>query len=213
MFSTFIDQLTNRLQQPLPGEEVQFLMAPVARIRPEQIPAADYHPRKSAVLILLFPVNDTIRMVLIERPVYEGVHSGQIALPGGKFEEKDADLQQTALRETFEEIGVPSGDITIIGKLSDIYINPSNFLVSPFVGYCPRQPEFIGDQREVQSIFTTDVIALSRDAGKAIKTITHSSGYKIKTPYFEIEGFTVWGATAMIISELNAVVREALLIS
>ena len=213
IFPTFIDRLKKRLGQKLPGEDVQFLMAPIARQRIREIPAESYHPRKSAVLILLFPVGESIRLALIERPVYEGVHSGQVAFPGGKYEEKDNDLEQTALRETFEEIGVPANEITVIGKLSDLYINPSNFLVSPYIGYCTKMPDFIGDKREVKSIITTDLFALSSESIKGIKTITHSSGFKIKTPYFEVEGLTVWGATAMMISELNAVVKDAMLIS
>ncbi|MCW3086585.1 MAG: hydrolase [Bacteroidetes bacterium] len=212
-FQIFVDRLKTRLGRKLPGEDVQFLMAPIARQRIREIPPEDYHPRKSAVLILLFPAGESIRLVLIERPVYEGVHSGQVAFPGGKYEETDVDLQQTALRETFEEVGVPASNIVVIGKLSDLYINPSNFLVSPYIGYSTRIPDFVADLREVKSIITTDLFELSAESIKGIKTITHSSGFKIKTPYYEIGGLTVWGATAMMISELNAVVKEVLLIS
>jgi len=207
MFRPFIDQLKKRLQEPLPGEDIQFAMAPLARERIREIPKENYHPRKSAVLILLFPANNSVQTVLIERPVYEGVHSGQIAFPGGRFEDTDADLQQTALRETFEEVGVQPGSIEILGRLTDLYISPSNFLVSPFIGYTAAIPDFIPDAREVQSIIITDLFSMGA-MEKGVKTITHSSGFKIKTPYYEIEGFTVWGATAMMISELNAVIAE-----
>lgn len=212
MFRPFIDQLKIRLQQPLPGEDIQFAMAPLARERIREIPKENYHPRKSAVLILLFPANNSIHTVLIERPVYEGVHSGQIAFPGGRFEDGDVDLGQTALRETFEEIGVQPQGIEILGRLTDLYISPSNFLVSPFIGYTATIPDFIPDAREVQSIIITDLFSMG-SMEKGAKTITHSSGFKIKTPYYEIEGFTVWGATAMMISELNAVIAEAKAIS
>jgi len=142
--------------------------------------------------------------------VYEGVHSGQVAFPGGKFEEKDPDLRGTALREAREEVGIEPDDVTVIGQLTDIYINPSNFLVSPFIGYVPEMPEFRPDAREVKSIIVTDLLALNEDAVKGVKTIEHSNGYKIKTPYYAIEGLTVWGATAMMISELTVVVQEAI---
>lgn len=213
MFGRFIEQLKIRFQQPLPGEDAQFLMSPFGRQRIQQIDPEKYNPRKSAVLILLFPEQDSIRTILIQRPVYTGVHSGQVAFPGGKFEETDTDLQQTALRETFEEVGVPANTVEIIGKLTDLYINPSNFLVSPYIGFVSELPDFIMDAYEVQKIITVDLFSLNDIRIQSEKTITHSSGYKIKTPYYEIESLTVWGATAMIISELNVVVQEAKLIS
>lgn len=213
MFGRFIEQLKVRFQNPLPGEEAQFLMSPFGRQRIQQIDPEKYNPRKSAVLILLFPEQDSIRTILIQRPVYTGVHSGQVAFPGGKFEETDTDLQQTALRETFEEVGVPANTIEIIGKLTDLYINPSNFLVSPYLGFVSKLPDFIMDAYEVQKIITVDLFSLNDIRIQSEKTITHSSGYKIKTPYYEIEGLTVWGATAMMISELNVVVQESKLIS
>lgn len=207
-FPAFIDQLSARLLQPLPGEEAQFRMAPVARERIRDIPAGSYRPRKSAVLILLFPLAESTGLVLIERPLYDGVHSGQVAFPGGKFEERDLSLRQTALREASEEVGVNPAEIKMIGQLTDIYINPSNFLVSPYIGYADRMPVFTPDAREVKSIIVADLFALGEEGIRGEKTITHSSGFKIKTPYYEIEGLTVWGATAMMISELNAVVKE-----
>ncbi|MDP1745303.1 MAG: CoA pyrophosphatase [Bacteroidota bacterium] len=213
MFVKFIEQLKVRFQKPLPGEEAQFLMAPFTRQRIQYIDPLSYNPRKSAVLILLFPVEESIHTLLIQRPVYEGVHSGQVAFPGGKFEETDIDLSQTALRETFEEVGAPSDDIEIIGKLTDLYINPSNFLVSPFIGFVSKQPDFIMDAYEVQKIISVDLFNLNDKGIKSEKIITHSNNYKIKTPYYEIEGLTVWGATAMMISELNVIVEEAKIIS
>ncbi|MCW3070695.1 MAG: hydrolase [Bacteroidetes bacterium] len=213
MFDQFIERLRKRLQQTLPGEDRQFRMAPLHRERMRDLPMHTLDPRKSAVLILLFPQDDTVRTVLIERPVYDGVHSGQVAFPGGKFEPEDVELVNTALRETFEEIGVMSDEVTIIGRLTDLYINPSNFLVSPFVGYMKRIPEFLPNAREVNKVITISLDLLNDMSIQGIKTITHSSGFKLKTPYYEVEGLTVWGATAMIISELNAVVEEAKTIS
>ncbi len=213
MFVKFIEQLKTRLLKPLPGEAVQFLMAPPARMHMKGINPDKYNPQKSAVLILLFPENDKLFTVLIERPIYEGVHSGQAAFPGGKFDKSDIDLKQTALRETYEEVGVPADKIEIIGKLTDLYINPSNFLVSPFIGFINKRPHFILNAYEVQKIITVDIFTLNDGSIKSEKTITHSSGYKIKTPCYEIDGLTVWGATAMMISEFNVIVKEANAIS
>ncbi len=211
MSTRFFEQLRIRLQQPLPGKEAQFLMAPAGRqpVQPSEI--KKYNPRRSAVLIVLFPFESSIFTLLIQRPVYNGVHSGQVAFPGGKFEETDIDIQQTALRETYEEVGITDNTITIIGKLTDIYIPPSNFLVSPFIGFLGKQPELVMNGYEVQKIITVDLFGLNNVAIME-KTVTNSSGYKIKTPCYEIEGLIVWGATAMMISELNVVVKEAKLI-
>ncbi len=209
MFVLFIEQLKIRLQRPLPGEDVQYLMAPISRIKNKYVSPENYNPKKSAVLILLFPQSNLIKTVFIERPIYDGVHSGQVAFPGGRFEDADVDLKQTALRETFEEIGVSPDKIEIIGKLTDLYINPSNFLVSPFIGYINECPNFIVNAREVQKIVVYNLFDLNNDTIKSEKEITFSGGFKLKTPYYEIDGLTVWGATAMMISELNAVIEES----
>ena len=209
MFLQIIEQLKIRFQKPLPGEKAQFLMAPLSRQRITTIHSENYHPRKSAVLILLFPVKDTIHTLFIQRPVYDGVHSGQVAFPGGKFEETDIDLKQTALRETFEEVGVLPHTVEIIGKLTDLYIPPSNFLVTPFIGVINKQPDFIIDAREVQNIILVDLFNLNNTKIKSEKIITNNNANQIKTPCYEIAGLTIWGATAMMISELNIIVEES----
>ena len=209
MFVRFIEQLKLRLQQPLPGEDIQYLMAPVSRLQIKELNPSTYDPKKSAVMILLFPHDNNIKTVLIERPVYDGVHSGQVAFPGGKFEDTDLDLEQTALRETFEEIGVDSENIEVIGRLTDLYINPSNFLVSPFIGFVNEVPQFIANSREVNKIVVYNLFELNNTSIRSEKEITFSGGFKLKTPYYDIDGLTVWGATAMMISELNAVIEES----
>jgi len=208
MFISFINQLRNRLQQPLPGEDVQFKMSPVGRSKLKDISIDTYNPKKSAVLILLYPSKEIIKTVFIVRPVYQGVHSGQVAFPGGKFDEIDLDLKQTALRETHEEIGIKPESIQVIGNLTNVYISPSNFLVTPYIGYINKQPEFIPDKREVGQILTYNLLELNNSAIKSEKLIKLSLGFKIKAPYYDIAGHTVWGATAMIISELNAIIED-----
>ena len=208
MFRSFVDQLESLLGMDLPGEEAQFSMAPITRKRLIDVSSENYNPKQSAVLILLFPENDSIHTILIQRGKYEGVHSGQIAFPGGRFEEGDLDLKQTALRETAEEIGITPKSINVIGCLTDVYITPSNFLVKPFIGVINHKPDFILDLVEVEKIILVNVFNLNDKSIRKEKSILQSGGYKIKTPYFEIEGLTVWGATAMMISELNAVVEK-----
>jgi 8-oxo-dGTP pyrophosphatase MutT (NUDIX family) len=213
MFRSFVNRLTTRLAQDLPGENVQFSMAPITREKIKEIPKENYHPRKSAVLILLFPVGNSIKTLLIQRPEYDGVHSGQVAFPGGKFEESDVTLQQTALREAFEEVGIIPEMVNIIGNLTDVYITPSNFLVTPFIGIVSEMPTFIADEREVHQLIEVDLLELNNKAIQAEKMIAQRNGYLLKTPYYNIAGLTVWGATAMMISELNVVVNESEIIS
>lgn len=208
MFARFIEQLKIRLQQPLPGEDAQFKMSPIGRVKLKDLPLDTYKPKKSAVLILLFPHEEIIKTVFIVRPVYQGVHSGQVAFPGGKFDETDSDLKQTALRETHEEIGITPENIEIIGNLTDVYINPSNFLVTPFIGYINKHPHFIANKHEVEKIVTYDIFGLNNSKIKSEKTIKLSFGIEVNTPYYDIEGLTVWGATAMMISELNTIIKE-----
>lgn len=208
MFSQFVEHLKIRLQQALPGEEAQLLMAPPSRKKAQKPDIESLNPRKSAVLILLFPSENSIRTLFIQRPVYDGVHSGQVAFPGGKFDETDRDLQETALRETYEEIGIPPNEIQVFGKLTDLYIPPSNFIVSPYIGFIDKQPEFVINAYEVQRVIDVDLFSLNEEAIVTEKTITHSSGFTIKAPCYEIEELTIWGATAMMISELNVVVND-----
>lgn len=207
MNATFIEQLKAQLLQ-LPGEEAQYQMAPISRKRLSDFSDRIRTARKSAVLIVLYPNGDSINTILIQRPNYEGVHGGQIAFPGGKFEDADQTLSNTALREANEEIGIDTGNIQIIGNLTDLYIAPSNFLVSPYIGFTNELNELIPNNYEVSKIIHTDLFNLNKEEIKGIKSIEHSNSYKIKTPYYEIEGFTVWGATAMMISELNAIVKR-----
>lgn len=207
MNTPFIEQLKTLLLQ-LPGEEAQYEMAPIGRKRLSSFSDRIHSARKSAVLIVLYPNDDSINTILIQRPNYEGVHSGQIAFPGGKFEDADQILSNTALREANEEIGLDIDRIQIIGNLTDLYIAPSNFLVSPYIGFVEELNELIPNNYEVSKIIHTDLFNLNKEDIKGIKSIEHSNGYKIKTPYYEIEGFTVWGATAMMISELNAIVKR-----
>src|SRR4051812_4242774 len=152
----FIEQLKAKLNEPLPGQEAQFLMVPgkTAQIKKKDLNPLKNNPKKSAVLILLYPLQNGISTVLIERAIYAGIHSGQIAFPGGKAEETDPDLKYTALRETYEEIGIPIESVEVLGNLTDVYINPSNYLVTPYIGYLSNSPHFVKNEREVQNIIT-----------------------------------------------------------
>jgi 8-oxo-dGTP pyrophosphatase MutT (NUDIX family) len=164
--------------------------------------------RKSAVLILLYQSRDTIRFPLIIRSVYDGVHSGQVALPGGSVDASDETMQATAIRETCEETGVLKENIRIIGELSELYIPPSNFLVRPFVAIHEQKPKFVPHEREVARIVEMDAEKILDEKFIGEKKIKLSNGVSVITPCFEIDGLVIWGATAMILSEFKSVLYE-----
>jgi len=207
-------QLVNRLQKvlngPLPGRPAQERMAPIPlemeRFDKQQI----INARKGAVLMLFCPSEDKKSIIIpfIKRATYEGVHSGQIALPGGKKDLVDKDLGDTALRETEEEIGVPRNNIQILGNLSDLYIPPSNFSVRPFIGYSSVPPVFTIDEREVDRLIICRFDELTDEAIIKKKGMNLTGGHQIQAPYYEINEEVVWGATAMILSEFLTLWKE-----
>jgi 8-oxo-dGTP pyrophosphatase MutT (NUDIX family) len=204
-----IEQLKQKLQQPLPGVTSHLKMAPANRVQEFNnlnniIPLA----KNSAVLILLFPENGKLKTVFIQRSVYDGVHSGQISFPGGKVEATDKDFEATALRETFEEIGVKPEVIEIIGQLTDFYISPSNFLVKVFVGYTLQKPAFIPDKKEVQSILEVDIDEFF-DSNNIAEKEFYSTSRKtaVFAPCYLVNGLEIWGATAMMLSELLDILK------
>jgi len=207
MFQFFIDNLKINLQKPLPGEEAQFEMAHVKRekIAANSIDADAYRP--SAVLILLYPnEQQQTSVLLIERMTYNGHHSGQIAFPGGKVEPTDRDLQETALREFYEETGA---DITptVIGKLTPVYIPISKFMVQPFVSYVEQKPNFSASAYEVNALIEWEIDHLLNPNIIKETTVEPMPGYKLKTPYFDVQGKVLWGATAMMLNELKWVLK------
>ena len=203
-----LQQLRDRLAGPLPGNPAHERMMPATRrtiYRDVQIPD---NAKKSAVLILMYPGDEGLHFPLIERTEYPGVHSKQIGLPGGAWEAEDADYIATALRETEEEIGVNRYQIEVLGLLSSLYIPPSNFWVQPVVGFVHARPTFIPDPNEVASVIETPLAWLRDPAIAAESKIQHSSGMSLVVPSYIIHGHVVWGATAMMLSELSEIIHD-----
>lgn len=197
-----IGKLSERLNLPLPGKDCQYQLAASDRNGLINFPIpSEEKLRKAAVLILLYEKNNTPYTVLIKRPVYNGAHSGQIAFPGGKYEEKDTDLQATALRESNEEIGLDTEQINIIGKLTPLYIPVSNIMVHPFVAYTKKPPSFSIDKQEVEYTIEASLKDfLNPSSLKSTQLILNNM--QITAPYFDVNKEMVWGATAMIMNEL-----------
>ena len=196
----------------LPGIKFHEEMAPLGRIREiRNWKNTDIKPFKAGVLVLFYP-NSTGKtmLVLILRKTYEGVHSGQIALPGGKIETQDNDLKDTALRETFEEVGVEPKNIKIWRELTEIYIPPSNFLVQPFLGTVDAPPDFVPQENEVEAILEVDLEDFMNESFQIETKITTSYATNITVRAFQFDEHIVWGATGMILNEVKALLKLAL---
>lgn len=203
----FIERLKNRLAGDLPGEDAQYLMAPLSRPRMREALSAASQQRQSAVLLYLFLQQGDWRMVLMKRPDYDGTHSGQVSIPGGRLEPGE-NHKQAALREFEEETGIRVNSRQLLGNLSELFIPPSNFLVKPFVAYATDPPCFVPDPVEVEEIIELSISALMSDPMVKRGKVRLNSGAWVETPYFEVEGHMVWGATAMILSELKAILSD-----
>ena len=209
-FQLFKEQLKKELNVPLPGAVAQKTMAPKP-IDSRRFQDDLTRPAKPcAVLVLLYPFKNEVHTALMKRPRYPGVHSGQISFPGGKKENFDQDLVETALREAEEEVGVDRQDIEVIGELTDLFIVVSNFKVKPVIGLMNNKPEFILDPREVEGLLNVGLKDLNLPKYQSTKQMSFKNNITINAPYYNVQGNVVWGATAMIISELLAVVKPIL---
>ncbi|NQZ78170.1 MAG: CoA pyrophosphatase [Ekhidna sp.] len=200
--------LEKRLQLPLPGETAHLRMQPKL---PSGAPFRISHqdaPRRGGVLILLYENEKEITFPLIQRQSYDGIHSGQVSLPGGRFEEEDGDQVRTALRETNEEIGVDMETVQVIGSLSEFFVAASNYMVQPVIGKINYHPSFVPEVREVEHILSPPLRHLLDQSRRKEKEMVVRNGFKMLCPYFDLEDKVVWGATAMMLSELVEVLRD-----
>ncbi|UCH13486.1 MAG: CoA pyrophosphatase [Bacteroidales bacterium] len=188
---------------PLPGEASQNKMIPVTR-SPLNI---DITFQSSSVLILLYPYNNEMNVILMKRTLDDTPHSGQISFPGGRFEPGDNSLQETALREAEEELGISASGIEILGHLTPLQIQVSNMEVKPFVGVLYKKPLFRPNPGEVDYLIEVKVKDLL-DPGIIEKKVEYIRGNRIEMPYYNIRNNHIWGATAMILSEFLDILRN-----
>ena len=202
-FNDFKNKITQLKTTELGGLNAQFKLAPKIRLKYDADKITANNPRKAAVLALFYPndKNETC-FLLTQRASYKGIHSAQISFPGGKKDSEDENLEKTALRETFEEVGVAERSVEIIRELTDVYIPPSNFLATPFLGYVNQQPNFNLNYEVEQTIEVLLRDLLSEANFTAIKMNT-SYMDNLEVPCFKLEGYVVWGATAMMLSEIK----------
>jgi 8-oxo-dGTP pyrophosphatase MutT (NUDIX family) len=210
-FQEFLQYVPKLIEVELPAMEAHIKMAPLERIASlKNEPTEIQNSKIAAVMMLFYPKNDTTHLVLIVRNTYEGVHSAQIAFPGGKQEEEDVDFAATAIRETYEEVGVQPDKIVVLKPFTQVYIPPSNFMVHPFLGICKEEISFIPDPSEVEKIIELPLAVFLSDAIVVETEMKTSYANSIIIPAFQIENHIVWGATAMMLSELKEVLKVAL---
>jgi 8-oxo-dGTP pyrophosphatase MutT (NUDIX family) len=205
----FVQRLAARLVQgPLPGVEAQRKMSSAER---RWTPDAEELPtvRQSAVLALLHPSPAGLAVLYTLRPSRIAHHAGQVSFPGGGRESVDLSLTHTALRETAEELGMTTADVRILGPLTTLFIESSRNLVHPFVGWIPTLPPLNPNLREVAEVLSVTLQTLWNPA--TVTTCVREANGQLRTfPSFYIPPHYVWGATAMMTSELLAIAAQVL---
>ncbi len=212
-YKNWTEELKSLIKKPLPGPKAHTRVAPIDRIEGLENRDWPQDAKRSAVTFLLFPKDGQINTLFMKRPEYPGVHSGQVSLPGGQKEKEDATLLNTAIREYREETGIILEERNYMGALSEFYIPPSNFLVQPYIAFVNELTELFPDKTEVESLhqivledlfmeenFTTENILIRNKEKKSIN---------IKAPCYMVGGLRIWGATAMMISELQMIIEES----
>jgi 8-oxo-dGTP pyrophosphatase MutT (NUDIX family) len=172
--------------------------------------------KKAAVIASLYEYDNEVRLILILRNTYNGVHSNQIGFPGGRVEDYDKTLFDTAIRETYEEIGVRVQKNELIRELHEIYIPPSNFNVYPFLVILNHPPSFVKDDKEVKEVITIDLESLlnckitQTQIPIPAKLNELNIQNDVEVPAFKLAGYNVWGATAMMLSEIRDLINDVI---
>jgi 8-oxo-dGTP pyrophosphatase MutT (NUDIX family) len=211
-FDTFLKSVSKIENIELPGESSQVKMSPPFRLEfMELYKEAKKTAKKAGVLILFYPNSQQqTHLVLILRKSYEGVHSAQVGFPGGKIERIDPSIEHAAIRETFEEIGIPKHEMKILRPLTELYIPPSNYTVYPFLGIAHTTPNFIIQEEEVESVIEVSLSHFLNEPNIIKTSVSTSYRIKAEVPAFLLNGHIVWGATAMMLSELKDLLKQVI---
>lgn len=201
-FQRFIERFRTNYNKGLPGKKGQHKMKPYVGLDKKLDFPVNRNARKGAVLALLYPKENIPHIALMQRPLYDGVHGGQISFPGGKIEIEDKSPLNAALREANEEVGVIPHTVNAIGPITEVFVLASNFLVYPFMAYSEERPDFVIDRREVESLMEIPFHDFLEPSIIKEKKIRSKAGFDLNAPYFDIDGKVLWGATAMMISEI-----------
>jgi 8-oxo-dGTP pyrophosphatase MutT (NUDIX family) len=203
-FHRFLEYVPNITKLQLDAQASHAKMSPVERMDLVRKLNPDHqNPQKAAVMVLIYPKNDQAHLVLIVRPSYPGIHSSQVSFPGGRAEATDTSFLHTALRECEEEVGVASQKVNFIKQMQSVYIPPSNFLMHPFLGFSTETLSFTPQASEVQRILEVPLRFFLEEASLTNQKMNTSYGVQIVVPGWNFEQHFIWGATAMVLSELK----------
>lgn len=199
-----IKRLQQEILTALPGWEAHEKMAPPIR---KPLPNITNTVRQSAVCILLYYKNKALHTILIKRTEDGKTHGGQISFPGGRLDDNDFSHTFCALRECEEEIGLPTNRVSILGAISKLYIPPSNFLVTPIVCFSDKVKNLIPSENEVAAILEVSIAEIFNKNNKQTKAVWRSDdkSRSMQTPIYQFREHTIWGATAMILSEFEEI--------
>lgn len=211
-FNIFLKSIPKVKNLELPGEASQIKMSPPYRLELiERNRELMKTAKQAAVLALFYPnINNETHLILILRKTYKGVHSAQVGFPGGKFEDDDIDLQMTALRETYEEVGVVMDTVNVLKQMTPMYIPPSNFTVHPFFGITQSTPDFVKQDEEVEDLIEVSLSHFLDESTLIQTSVPTSHKVKVEVPAFKLNDHIVWGATAMILSEVKDLLKKVL---
>ena len=211
-FRDFEKQIVKVTKMELPGEMAQFKMAPIERLAElKRIAREKNTAKKAGVMVLFYPSeNLETHLILILRKTYKGVHSAQVGFPGGKLEGEDKSIQDAALRETEEEVGISRETISVLKQLTEIFIPPSNFFVQPFLGITMDSPKFVPQEEEVEALIEVSLENFMDDSNIISQNLSTSYATNIEVPAFKLNGHIVWGATAMMLNEVRELLKKVL---
>jgi len=195
-----IQYLKKKLLGDKPGLEAQLKMTPRPRPGHLKHDEVGVSCARAGVLVLLYPWNDSLHLVLTRRTEQVRHHQAQISLPGGR-QEPGEDLVQTALRETQEELGVQPDSPQLLGSLTPLYIPPSSTCIHPVVAAIPQRPEFVRSPEEVEEVIEVPLAHL-QDPKNIHEEVWTIRGIPVRVPFFLFKGNKIWGATAMVLAEL-----------
>ncbi|MDN3593794.1 NUDIX hydrolase [Zunongwangia endophytica] len=210
-FFEFKNRISNLKKIELPGEAAHNKLAPSIRV--QELKKIDFSAKttnSAGVMAVFYPKNEQTYFVLILRKTYKGVHSNQIGFPGGRVEEEDENIEETALRETEEEVGIPRDKIKVIRGLTKLYIPPSNFWVHPYIGVMTETPNLIPQESEVEAILEVKLEDFLDDKNFVTENLSTSYMENIDVPAFLLNDQIVWGATGMMLGELREMLQEIL---
>ncbi|RKE92235.1 NUDIX hydrolase [Ichthyenterobacterium magnum] len=211
-FDTFLKSISKIENLDLPGEASQIKMSPPYRLElMERNREAMKTARMAGVMALFYPsVTNETYLILILRKTYKGVHSAQVGFPGGKLETDDSSLEFAALRETYEEVGVPIKMMKVLKAMTPMYIPPSNFTVNPFLGVTHTTPNFVKQDEEVEDLIEVSLSHFLEENNVVSTSVATSYKVKVDVPAFKLNNHIVWGATAMMLSELKDLLKTVL---